>query len=140
MLTDIICDDIHREVCEPYVTSSDGHEVGSAHRACEWNARYGASAWLLMGQPRFSKSPRSWPTMPDFYDRGRFTPDFRDAAQVWAYLAERGETLAAHEHLWTDWPWPEGLGDPHQKRSVLFVCEVPECIAVTTLSSKGLVG
>lgn len=54
-LTDIICDSIHREVCETNVVTADGHGVGGAHQACEWNARHGGAAWLLMGMPRFKR-------------------------------------------------------------------------------------
>lgn len=69
----------------------------------------------------------------DFYVRGRFTPDFETASELMDYLAQQGQTAVKHDHLWADWPWPQGIGDPHSGQSVLFVCEVPECLAVTTL-------
>jgi hypothetical protein len=69
----------------------------------------------------------------------KFSPDFGTADEVAAYLAERGETVEDHQHLMTRWdPWEDWGWNPHGGKSVLLVCNVPDCWSMWTLPVEAL--
>ena len=43
-LTEVVCESIHREVCDPYVGGD--HLWGGAHLPCEYNLGHGRAVWM----------------------------------------------------------------------------------------------